>query len=559
MGLSKKTFFYSMILALILVVFAIGYFVFMLPSLYVDYMVRSNLDSVIEVQKEYLANRSYDNITVKNPSSVYSLEIPKKGQSLFAAGKFIKLEMEITDKDLQEFLNEFRDIISSFWTQKDSEELLKDFSEENSLKLSAFWKDLEETIKEEGLFSKDTPIKVQIEGKERIEGEGIYQKEYSKVHIVSEKIAVYQAGVSDKNYSYTTYLAMGQTEDAFILTVFPTMTPQMEEIMPIVMGSIPMITAIVFLLVFIASHFFSGKIVNPIIKLANYAENAKEFSKFPISVFHLNRKDEIGILGRNLQELYDTLEKNYRELEQKNNLLKEENKRQEVFLRASSHQLKTPVTAALLLIDGMINEIGKYKNVKQYLPEVKKQLQAMQKIIGDVMCLNIYTDTLQKEILEVIVLIKELVKAYSVQIEEKNLDIVIQGNGKVITDLQIFKKLVDNLLSNAVQYTQKGGKIEIEIKNEMLCIKNYSEMLIEETLLPHIFEPFVSSDKKKKGKGLGLYIASYYSRLLGYQLEIKNGENYVIAIVIFMERGKENATDNKTITSKIWETDSTSN
>ena len=306
MGLSKKTFFYSMILALILVVFAIGYFVFMLPSLYVDYMVRSNLDSVIEVQKEYLANRSYDNITVKNPSSVYSLEIPKKGQSLFAAGKFIKLEMEITDKDLQEFLNEFRDIISSFWTQKDSEELLKDFSEENSLKLSAFWKDLEETIKEEGLFSKDTPIKVQIEGKERIEGEGIYQKEYSKVHIVSEKIAVYQAGVSDKNYSYTTYLAMGQTEDAFILTVFPTMTPQMEEIMPIVMGSIPMITAIVFLLVFIASHFFSGKIVNPIIKLANYAENAKEFSKFPISVFHLNRKDEIGILGRILNELYVT-------------------------------------------------------------------------------------------------------------------------------------------------------------------------------------------------------------------------------------------------------------
>ena len=155
MGLSKKTFFYSMVLALILVAFAIGYFVFMLPSLYVDYMVRSNLDSVIKVQKEYLANRSYDNITVKNPSSVYSLEIPKKGQSLFAAGKFIKLEMEITDKDLQEFLNEFRDIISSFWTQKDSEELLKDFSEENSLKLSVFWKDLEEKIKEEGLFSKE--------------------------------------------------------------------------------------------------------------------------------------------------------------------------------------------------------------------------------------------------------------------------------------------------------------------------------------------------------------------------------------------------------------------
>ena len=73
MGLRKKTFLYSVTLAVIMIVFVIGYFVFMLPSLYVDYVMNSNLESVIEIQKGYMEERSYDNLTVKNPSSVFTM------------------------------------------------------------------------------------------------------------------------------------------------------------------------------------------------------------------------------------------------------------------------------------------------------------------------------------------------------------------------------------------------------------------------------------------------------------------------------------------------------
>ena len=45
MGLRKKTFLYSVTLAVIMIAFVIGYFVFMLPSLYVDYVMNSNLES----------------------------------------------------------------------------------------------------------------------------------------------------------------------------------------------------------------------------------------------------------------------------------------------------------------------------------------------------------------------------------------------------------------------------------------------------------------------------------------------------------------------------------
>ena len=72
-------------------------------------------------------------------------------------------------------------------------------------------------------------------------------------------------------------------------------------------------------------------------------------------------------------------------LKKKNNISSDQNKRQEVFLRASSHQLKTPVAASLLLVEGMIDEVGKYKDTKEYLPKVKIQLESMRKIIDELL------------------------------------------------------------------------------------------------------------------------------------------------------------------------------
>ena len=49
MKLSEKTFLYSILLGGIMVVLLVGYFTLMLPSLYVDYVQRANLESAIEI------------------------------------------------------------------------------------------------------------------------------------------------------------------------------------------------------------------------------------------------------------------------------------------------------------------------------------------------------------------------------------------------------------------------------------------------------------------------------------------------------------------------------
>ena len=108
MGLSKKTFLYSIILAVIMTAFILGYFVLMLPSLYVDYVMDSNLKSVMEIQEGYMEDRTYDGLTVKNPSSVYTMEIPDEGTEIYVSGKFFKMTVKIQDEELLVMLDSVR-------------------------------------------------------------------------------------------------------------------------------------------------------------------------------------------------------------------------------------------------------------------------------------------------------------------------------------------------------------------------------------------------------------------------------------------------------------------
>ncbi len=527
MGLRKKTFLYSVALAVIMIAFIIGYFVFMLPSLYVDYVMNSNLESAVEIQQGYIEERSYDHLTVKNPSATYTMEIPNTGDEVYVAGKFFKLTITVQDEELRNLLDRAR-------------MMMKEGNLEQLESMSGQWQTkFKDIFAGQNLISENAPIKVRLDQKGQ-SGEQIYQGEYAKMHMMSGDTIVYEAGVSDGNYSYTTYIAMGRTQDAFIVTVLPTMTPQMEEITPIVMGSLPMIVAVIFLVVLISSGFFSGKIVNPIISLANHAENAGIAERFDPGefAFSSDSKDEIGILGRNLHELYGKLHDNYEELERKNCLLEEENERQEVFLRASSHQLKTPIAAALLLVEGMMNEVGKYKDTKIYLPEVKKQLLSMRKIVEDILYLNYHVENLQEEDVAVEAIVRELTGNYTVQAENKGLQITVAGSGVISTDREILRKIVDNLFSNAVGYTPEHQRITVEVSPVALCITNYG-VTIDDKLLPNVLKPFVSSDGSGKGKGLGLYVAAYYSRLMGYGLKVDNIENGVQVKLSFKKRAAD--------------------
>ena len=550
MGLSKKTYFYSMVLAFIMTAFIIIYFALMLPSLYVEYVKESNLQSVIEVQEQYLEKRNYDELKVRNPFNTVTVEIPMEGNEIYLTGKYFRVKAEVLDQDMQGLLQDTKQLLKKGgqenWGQEDwgqetgdqekaGRETVRQGSEgEEWEALAAVWKDKGEVLLSEvsdkmGMLSQEIPIDITLES--NTEG-SVFTEEYTRLHTSSAGSVVYEAGVSDGSNSYTNYVAFDVEDEGIVITLMSSVTPQMEEIKPVVFGSLPMICVVVFLLVLIASHFFSGKIVTPIIRLANHAQCAQYDENMEPEPFPDSGKDEIAALGNALNQLYEKLRESNRELSHKNALLEEENERQEVFLRASSHQLKTPIAAAMLLIEGMIDQVGKYKDVNSYLPEVKEQLKAMRKIVEDILDLNRHAVHLEKEEVSLEALVKEGAAAYKVQMECKKQSLSVSGEKNMITDREVLKTIIDNLISNAVVYSPQDADIEITIKEEGLFVTNYG-VRIEEELLPDLYRPFVSSDTKHKGKGLGLYIVAYYARLLGMETKIENLENGVKSSLFF--------------------------
>lgn len=518
MKLSKKTFFYSTIISIIMVSLIVGYFILMLPSLYIDYMQNRNLKSVVAIQKGIIKEGSYDKLEVANPTSTITVKIPYTGNKIFIINTFIHATIEIKDKDFMDVLNQIR------YDTKHMDKIKK-------IRLKG-WNlaKLKKKFSIQKIIKDNYPLKLTIN---KMVNKNSYQLKSSKIHMISDDLFIYETNVSDGHNYYTSYIAMSIKDDTIYITMVPVMTPRMDEIKPVVLQSMPMIIAVALLLVIISSQIFSSFIVNPIIRLANHAEYMKEAKGLKLEPLKLSGNDEISALGESLNKLYGKIQESYLELEIKNKYLAEENKRQEVFLRASSHQLKTPVTAALLLVEGMMNEVGKYKNVKEYLPQVKVQLQSMQKIIEDILYLNHCSQNLQLERYSLEQIVMECLNLYHIQIEEKALQIINKGHmPEIVTDRELMSKIIDNLLSNAVNYTPDGEKIELVFSENSFRMINYG-ITIEEELLPHVFEAFVTSNNTIRGHGLGLYIVSYYSKLLGCQVKLSNIDHGVCTQMTF--------------------------
>lgn len=520
MKLSGKTFVYSIGISAVLVGMILLYFVFMLPSLYVDYMNEQNLQSAVELERGYLKSGSYKGLKVGNPTSSATFEIPFEGNTLYLTGKSFQLTFTVKDESV---LGELEKLQGYLKNMEELQEAPKDTFDFELLK--------ELLLPEGKLIDENDPVEVRFFVDET---EELYENKGIKVHVISDELQVLETHAGDQENEYTAYFVFGKTEDASVISVVSVMTPKMHEIKEIVLGSLPMIAAVLFFLVLICSQFFSGKIVNPIIRLARYAESVQGLEASAVQPFPVGegKKDEIGELGEALNELYGRLKRNYLELEEKNHMLEQENKRREVFLRASSHQLKTPVSAALLLVDGMLDGVGKYKDTRAHLPRVKEKLLEMRDIINDILYLNHCTEHLKMEDVALSPLVWEVLACYQIQAEEQRLTVrVEEGLGSIYTDRELFKKMIDNLIANAVHYTEEGGRLLIRRIPGGLSIYN-EKARIPEALAPHLYEPFVSSESEKKGKGLGLYIASYYGDSLGLSLSVENQNEGVEARVV---------------------------
>ncbi len=206
------------------------------------------------------------------------------------------------------------------------------------------------------------------------------------------------------------------------------------------------------------------------------------------------------------------------ELEALRKDLHESEQQKQQFLRHISHELKTPLASLREGADLLSEQVTGHLSQQQLeiVDIVRTNGIELQRLIENLIDYNhLPQQDLKIDSFDVRELWRELLPPHRISVNKKGLQ--LQTQGAAITwraDRYKLKTSLDNLLSNAVNYTPVGGKIDIVWRRErdqlLIDVANSGEP-IPTNDAEQIFEPFFQSAAKRsgpiKGSGIGLSVA----------------------------------------------------
>lgn len=207
-------------------------------------------------------------------------------------------------------------------------------------------------------------------------------------------------------------------------------------------------------------------------------------------------------------------EKRLREMTEK---AAEANEAKMQFFTNISHEFRTPITLILLPIEELLKEKQLAEKIKDRLRLLQKNAYRLLKMVNELIDFRkIEYDkmTLNLTRVDIVVLIKEIVHSFKDMVDKKQLDLRVNAIGKpllVPVDLQLFDKVMFNLLANAIKFTPNYGHVIVDINEydqqvEIKITDSGIGMGSEE--LKHAFELFYQGKGADlQGSGLGLALS----------------------------------------------------
>jgi len=263
------------------------------------------------------------------------------------------------------------------------------------------------------------------------------------------------------------------------------------------------------LVALVFSYIYSRFVTRPIRQMAVVTTTMQRLEKD--AHYPVNSHDEIGVLGRNINELYQNLWQTIRSLEHENKRITQLEKEKIAFLRAASHELKTPLAALRIMLENMQLNIGEYKNRDHYLAESVAQVDRVAAMVNDVLRSGSAAEQAlrQEKQLRVNKLITEVVADYTLLAKTRGMIFAVDARPTTIrANRDMMRHVISNLVSNAVRHGDAGSMITITCNQHELAIENACKPLTKQQL-QHVFDPFYRSPDSTKqhadSSGIGLY------------------------------------------------------
>ena len=248
-----------------------------------------------------------------------------------------------------------------------------------------------------------------------------------------------------------------------------------------------------------------------------------------------NTEDELSILKNELYKITVMLKEVAENSQKDKTTLKDS-------LSDISHQIKTPITSILIMLDNILSDENMPEDIKKdFIKDIKREIINIKFLVESILKLSkIDSNSIKFIKKEVFIkdIINEAVKNVSMLSELKNIEIIVSGDDsiKTICDLKWQVEAITNILKNCIEHSYENRKIYINYNQNNM----YTELKIEDNGtgidakdLPHIFERFYkgknsSSDSVGIGLALSKSIIESNNGYIQVDSELNKGTTFII-------------------------------
>lgn len=248
-----------------------------------------------------------------------------------------------------------------------------------------------------------------------------------------------------------------------------------------------------------------------------------------------NTEDELSILKNELYKITIMLKEVAENSQKDKTTLKDS-------LSDISHQIKTPITSILIMLDNILSDENMPEDIKKdFIKDIKREIVNIKFLVESILKLSkIDSNSIKFIKKEVLIkdIINEAVKNVSMLSGLKNIEIIVSGDDsiKTICDLKWQVEAITNILKNCIEHSYENRKIYINYNQNNM----YTELKIEDNGtgidakdLPHIFERFYkgknsSSDSVGIGLALSKSIIESNNGYIQVDSKLNKGTTFII-------------------------------
>lgn len=209
------------------------------------------------------------------------------------------------------------------------------------------------------------------------------------------------------------------------------------------------------------------------------------------------------------------------------------NRIKDIFLANLNHEVRTPLNN-IVLFSKLLTDLNKKKEGNEYASVIKENSDMLLKLVNDTVSVSmLQTDTLPFDYkdVDVCLLCRSILGNYEAKLPSgvKLISEFSRDSYLMKTDSNRLKQVLDNLLLNAVKFTEKGSiKLSVDIDENNGMAKFVVEdtgVGVPEDKQDKIFESFEKNDSFTQGMGLGLTICRLISNRFGGSIELDTEYN----------------------------------